>query len=384
MLCFINFVSKHLDDLFRHTAFSNMTGGHMIMIAIALVLIAFAIIKEYEPVILLPLAFGIILGNLPISSGLKIAVFEDGSFFNYLSLGLTNSIYPSLLLLGVGAMTDFSPILSNPKLLFVGIAGQIGIFLAFILSLTLGFAPENAGAISLIGAADAPTSIFLASKLAPSLLIPIAFCAGLYMSLVSLVQPPIMRLLTSNKERLIRMKPPRTVSRKEKIIFPIVGLVVICLIVPAALPLLGMLFLGNILKESGVTNRLSETLKTVMLDIVIILLGLSVGVSCDANMFFNKQTLIIFIIGGIAFIIATFSGILFVKFMNLFLKKENKINPLIGNAGIAALPYSARVSQNTGLKYDNTNHLLMHAFGPNTAGLIASTIAAGLLLSLLY
>ena len=384
MLCFINFISKHLGDLLRHTAFANLTSGHVIMIGIALIFIAIAIIKEYEPIILLPLAFGIIIGNLPISLGFKISVFEDGSLLNYLSFGLTNAIYPSLLLLGVGAMTDFSAILSNPKLLFVGIASQLGIFVAFILALTLGFSPDHSGAISIIGAADGPTSIFLASKLAPSLLVPIAFSAGLYMALVSLIQPPIMRLLTTKKERLIRMKPPRTVSRKEKIIFPIVGLVLICLIVPASLPLLGMLFLGNILKESGVTNRLSETLKTVFLDIVIVLISLSVGASTDANVFFNKQTLIIFLIGGIAFIIATSSGIIFVKFMNLFLRKENKINPLIGNAGVASLPYSARVSQNIGLKYDNTNHLLMQAFGPNTAGLIASTIAAGLLLSFLY
>jgi carboxybiotin decarboxylase len=384
MLCFINFVSKHLDDLLRHTAFANLTGGHIFMIAIAVVFILVSIIKEYEPIILLPLAIGIIIGNLPIASGLKIGVYEDGSLLNYLSLGLTNAIYPSLLLLGVGAMTDFSTILSNPKLLFVGIAGQIGIFLAFILALTLGFSPDNAGSISLIGAADAPASIFLASKLSPSLLIPIAFSAGLYMALVSLIQPPLMRILTTKNEKLIRMKPPRTVSRKEKIIFPVIGLIFICLIVPASLPLLGMLFLGNVLKESGVTNRLSETLKTVLLDIVIILMSFTVGASTDANVFFNKQTLIIIVIGGIAFIIATFSGIIFVKFMNLFLRKENKINPLIGNSGVASLPYSARVSQNVGLEYDNTNHLLMHAFGPNTAGLIASAIAAGLLLSFLY
>jgi oxaloacetate decarboxylase beta subunit len=371
-------------ELLKYTAFANLTTGHIIMIAIALFLIAIAIIKEYEPIILLPLAFGILIGNIPFSPGLKLGIYEDGSFLSYLNLGITKSIYPSLLLLGVGAMTDFSPVLSNPKLLFVGIAGQIGIFIAFIAALFFGFSPLHSGALSMIGAADAPASIFLASKLAPSLIAPIAISASICLALVSLIQPPIMKLLTTKKERMIRMKPPRTVSRKEKIIFPVIGLLLICFIVPASLPLLGMLFLGNILKESGVTNRLSESLKTVFLDIVIIIMGVTIGVSSEAGVFFNNRTLMIFIIGIVAFIIATFSGIIFVKFMNFFLSIDNKINPLIGNAGVSSLPYSARVSQKTGLAYDKTNHLLMHALGPNSASIIGSAIAAGILLTFLY
>jgi oxaloacetate decarboxylase beta subunit len=278
-------------------------------------------------------------------------------------------------------MTDFSALLSNPKLMLLGAAAQLGIFGAYMIALFLGFLPEQAAAIGIIGGADGPTAIFLSSKLAPELVGAIAISAYSYMALVPVIQPPIMRLLTTDKERLIRMKPPRAVSKTEKILFPIVGLILTTLIVPSAMPLLGMLFFGNMLKESGVTKRLADTAKGSLIDIVTILIGLTVGASTQATTFLTSQSVGIFILGAGSFIIATTGGILFVKFMNLFLKEGNKINPLIGNAGVSAVPDSARVSQIIGLEYDKTNHLLMHAMAPNVAGVIGSAVAAGILLS---
>ena len=311
------FMAHGFDQFFRYTAFPNFTVGHVVMLIVGLVFIYLAIAKEYEPLLLVPIGFGML----------------------------------------------------------------VGIFGAYMIALFLGFLPEQAAAIGIIGGADGPTAIFLASKLAPELVGAIAVSAYSYMALVPVIQPPIMKLLTTDKERLIRMKPPRSVSKTEKILFPIVGLILTTLIVPSAMPLLGMLFFGNLLKESGVTKRLADTAKGSLIDIVTILIGLTVGASTQATTFLTSQSLGIFALGALSFIIATAGGILFVKFMNLFLKEGNKINPLIGNAGVSAVPDSARVSQIIGLEYDKTNHLLMHAMAPNVAGVIGSAVAAGILLS---
>jgi oxaloacetate decarboxylase beta subunit len=280
-------------------------------------------------------------------------------------------------------MTDFSALISNPKLVLIGAAAQLGIFGAYALSLSLGYSPTEAGAIAIIGGADGPTAIFLSSKLAPDLMGAIAISAYSYMALVPVIQPPIMKLLTTKKERVIRMKPPRAVSKKEKIIFAITGMLLTTFIVPSGIPLLGMLFFGNLLKESGVTKRLADTAKGPLIDIVTILIGLTVGASTQATTFLTMKSVGIFALGALSFVIATFGGVMFVKILNLFLKEGKKINPLIGNSGVSAVPDSARVSQVVGLEYDKTNHLLMHAMGPNVAGVIGSAVAAGILLSFL-
>jgi len=353
------------------------------MIIVGLVFIYLAIAKEYEPLLLVPIGFGILVGNIPFLQGanLQIGIYEPGSVMGYLYFGVLKGIYPPLIFLGIGAMTDFSTLLSNPKLMLLGAAAQLGIFGAYMIALFLGFLPEQAAAIGIIGGADGPTAIFLSSKLAPELVGAIAISAYSYMALVPVIQPPIMKLLTTDKERLIRMKPPRAVSKTEKVLFPIVGLILTTLIVPSAMPLLGMLFFGNLLKESGVTKRLADTAKGSLIDIVTILIGLTVGASTQATTFLTSKSVGIFILGAGSFIIATMGGILFVKFMNLFLREGNKINPLIGNGGVSAVPDSARVSQIVGLEYDKTNHLLMHAMAPNVAGVIGSAVAAGILLS---
>ena len=280
-------------------------------------------------------------------------------------------------------MTDFSALISNPKLILIGAAAQFGIFGAYMLALLIGFDPLQAGAIGIIGGADGPTAIFLSSKLAPNMMGAIAVSAYSYMALIPVIQPPIMRLLTTSKERVIRMKTPRLVSHTEKVIFPIVGLLLTCFLVPSGLPLLGMLFFGNLLKESGVTRRLAETARGPLIDIVTIILGLTVGASTQASEFLTIDSILIFGLGALSFIIATASGVLFVKLFNLFLKKENKMNPLIGNAGVSAVPASARISQILGLEYDPNNYLLTHAMGPNVAGVIGSAVAAGVLLGFL-
>ena len=312
---------------------------------------------------------------------------------NYLYYGVTKGIYPPLIFLGIGAMTDFSSLISNPRLMLLGAAAQVGIFLTLMGALVIGFNLPEAASIGIIGGADGPTAIFLSSKLAnggiingvqtANLIGPIAIAAYSYMALVPIIQPPIMRLLTSTRERKIVMKPPRSVSKLEKILFPIVGLILTTFISPGALPLLGMLFFGNILKESGVTKRLAESARTSLIDIVVILLGLTVGASTQADVFLTTDSLMIFTLGAISFMVATAGGLIFAKVMNLFLSKENKINPLIGAAGVSAVPDSARVVQSVGLKEDPTNHLLMHAMAPNVAGVIGSAVAAGILLSFL-
>ena len=380
---FFSFLIDNLAQFFSYTGFANFTPGHGIMILIGLIFIYLAIAKEYEPMLLVPIGFGIIVGNIPFMPGFQIGVYEDGSVMNYLYFGVLKGVYPPLIFLGIGAMTDFSALISNPKLMLIGAAAQLGIFGAYIAALFFGFSPEEAGAIGIIGGADGPTAIFLSSRLAPELMGAIAISAYSYMALVPVIQPPIMRLLTTKKERVIRMKPPRQVTKLEKILFPIVGLLLTTFIVPSGLPLLGMLFFGNLLKESTVTKRLADTAKGPLIDIVTILIGLTVGASTQATTFLTPKSIFIFILGAASFVIATTGGVLFVKFLNLFLKEGSKINPLIGNSGVSAVPDSARVSQVVGLEYDKTNYLLMHAMGPNVAGVIGSAVAAGILLSFL-
>jgi len=380
---FFSFLIGNLTQFLSFTGFANFTVGHGIMILIGLIFIYLAIAKEFEPMLLVPIGFGIIVGNIPFTPGYQIGVYESGSVLNYLYFGVLKGIYPPLIFLGIGAMTDFSALISNPKLMLIGAAAQFGIFGAYMLALLLGFSPQEAGAIGIIGGADGPTAIFISSKLAPDLMGAIAISAYSYMALVPVIQPPVMKLLTTKKERLVRMKPPRQVSKLEKIIFPILGLLLTTFIVPSGLPLLGMLFFGNLLKESTVTKRLADTAKGPLVDIVTILIGLTVGASTQSTTFLTPKSVGIFVLGATSFVIASATGVIFVKILNLFLSEGNKINPLIGNAGVSAVPDSARVSQVVGLEYDKSNYLLMHAMGPNVAGVIGSTVAAGILLSFL-
>lgn len=376
-------IVTNLKEFLQFTGFANATWGHIAMIVIGLVFIYLAIKKDWEPLLLVPIGFGMIIGNIPLFPGLGVGIYEEGSVLNILYQGVVKGFYPPLIFLGIGAMTDFSSLISNPKLMLVGAAAQFGIFGAYVISLNMGFTPAEAGAIGIIGGADGPTAIFLASRLAPDLMGAIAVSAYSYMALVPVIQPPIMKLLTTKKERLIKMKALRPVGQVEKILFPILGFLLTAFIVPSGLPLLGMLFFGNLLKESGVTRRLAETARGPLIDIVTILIGITVGCSTQADKFLQLSSIKIFLLGAGSFIIATSTGVLFVKFFNLFLKPGNKINPLIGNAGVSAVPDSARVSHNVGLQYDKTNYLLMHAMGPNVAGVIGSAVAAGILLGFL-
>ena len=381
---FLTFLGENMQTFLSFTGFANATWGHIIMLLVGLVFIFLAIKYEFEPMLLIPIGFGILIGNIPFKdAGLQIGIYEEGSVLNILYQGVKQGWYPPLIFLGIGAMTDFSALISNPKLILIGAAAQFGIFGAYIAALQLGFDPSQAGAIGIIGGADGPTAIFLSSKLAPNLMGAIAVSAYSYMALVPIIQPPFMRLFTTKKERVIRMKPPRVVSQTEKIVFQIIGLLLTAFLVPSGLPLLGMLFFGNLLKESGVTRRLAEAARGPIIDIVTILLGVTVGASTQATEFLRFQSVEIFILGAFSFIVATSAGVLFVKFFNLFLKEGNKINPLIGNAGVSAVPDSARISQNLGLEYDPGNYLLMHAMGPNVAGVIGSAVAAGVLLGFL-
>ena len=379
----MNTVFESLEQFFQYTAFANMTVQHIIMIFIGILFIYLAIKKDWEPLLLIPIGFGMIIGNIPFVSGLNIGIYEEGSVMNILYQGVQTGWYPPLIFLGIGAMTDFSALISQPRLMLIGAAAQIGIFGAYIIALHMGFTPAEAGAIGIIGGADGPTAIFLSSRLAPHQMGAIAVSAYSYMALVPVIQRPIMLLLTTKKERLIRMAPPRQVSQKEKIIFPIVGFILTAMIVPSGMPLLGMLFFGNLLKESGVTKRLAETARGPLIDVVTILIGITVGCSTQADEFLTGDSIKIFLLGLLSFVIATTCGVLFVKFMNLFCKEGRKINPLIGNAGVSAVPDAARVSQNVGREFDKNNHLLMHAMAPNVAGVIGSAVAAGILLSFL-
>ena len=372
-----------LQQFWSFTGFYNCTWQHILMLAVGALLVTLGIVKKWEPLLLVPIGFGIIIGNIPLPAGMNIGIYEEGSVLNILYQGVVKGWYPPLIFLGIGAMTDFSSLISQPRLMVIGAAAQVGIFGAFLIALALGFTPAEAGAIGIIGGADGPTAIFLSSKLAPNLLGAIAVSAYSYMALVPVIQKPIMLLLTTKKERLIRMQPPRQVSRRERILFPVIAFLITAFIVPSGIPLLGMLFFGNLLRESGVTKRLAETARGPLIDVVTTLIGLTVGASTQADQFLNAESLKIFLLGLISFVIATFSGVLFAKLMNLFLKEGHKINPLIGNAGVSAVPDSARVSETVGREFDKDNHLLMQAMAPNVAGVIGSAVAAGLLLGFL-
>ena len=387
-------------------SFASLDGlKNLLMIVVACYLLYRAIVKNNEPLLLLPIAFGMILSNLP-GAGMYSSelwaefinpasphyhsyghILAHGGLLDILYIGVKAGIYPCLIFLGVGAMTDFGPLIANPKSLLLGAAAQIGIFATFIVTQIdipgLGFTPEQAASIGIIGGADGPTAIFLTSKLAPELLGPIAVAAYSYMALVPVIQPPIMRALTSKQERLIRMSQLRTVSKKEKIIFPIVVAVIVTLVVPSAGTLIGCLMLGNLMKECGCVDRLSKTAQNELNNIVVIFLGITVGATATASSFLNWQTIGILVVGIVAFGVGSASGVLMAKLMNLFLKEGSKINPLIGSAGVSAVPMAARVSQQEGQKEDRRNFLLMHAMGPNVAGVIGSAVAAGILLSFL-
>lgn len=385
-------MAKFIND----TGFAQLSGNWLclVMILIACVLFYLAIVKKFEPLLLLPIAFGMLLTNLPGAGLYHPELFEGGhvhwnnfidannvGLLDYLYLGVKLGIYPCIIFIGVGAMTDFGPLLANPKSFLLGAAAQIGIFVTFVAALSLGFNFQEAGSIGIIGGADGPTAIYLTSKLSPNLLGPIAVAAYSYMALVPVIQPPIMRVLTTRKEREIVMKQLRKVSKQEKIVFPIVVTAFVSFLLPSAAPLIGCLMLGNLLRESGVTERLSKTVQNELMNICTIFLGISVGATTTAGAFLNLQTLAILIIGVVAFSIGSGGGVLLAKFMNLFLK--NKINPLIGSAGVSAVPMAARVSQTVGQEANPGNFLLMHAMGPNVAGVIGSAVAAGILLSFL-
>ena len=407
---------ESLLEFIRTFGFLNMTWQQGLMILISFFLLYLAIKKEFEPLLLLPIAFGMLLTNLPNANMFHTelwaafldetspyyhsygAILKDAGLLDVLYIGVKAGLYPCLIFIGVGAMTDFGPLIANPKSLLLGAAAQLGIFLTFLMANSIGpllesfgcdpalvaqwgFTEAQAGSIGIIGGADGPTSIFLTSKLAPELLGPIAIAAYSYMALVPVIQPPIMRLLTTEKERAIKMKQLRQVSKTEKIIFPIIITAIVALILPDAAPLIGCLMLGNLMKECGVVDRLSKTAQNELMNIVVIFLGLSVGATATASSFLNVQTILILAMGIIAFSFGTAGGVLLAKLMNLFSK--DKINPLIGSAGVSAVPMAARVSQMEGLKADSHNYLLIHAMGPNVAGVIGSAVAAGILLSML-
>ncbi len=368
--------------------------GPLVMILVAFFLLYLAIKHKFEPLLLFTIAFGMLLANLPGAELYHTSLFEGGhidwqnfystaGLLDYLYLGVKLGIYPCLIFIGVGAMTDFGPLIANPKSFMLGAAAQIGIFATFIGACWLGFSDEAAGSIGIIGGADGPTAIYLTSKLCPDLLGPIAVAAYSYMALVPVIQPPIMRALTTKKERVIKMKTLRTVSKKERILFPVVLTVVIALILPSAAPLVGCLMLGNLMKECGVVDRLSKTVQNELMNIVVIFLGITVGATATAESFLNVATLKILLMGIVAFCLGTAGGVLLAKFMNLFVKEENKINPLIGAAGVSAVPMAARVAQTVGQEENPSNFLLMHAMGPNVAGVVGSAVAAGMLMAFL-
>ncbi len=378
----------------QDTGFAHIAGNWttLVMLCISFLLLYLAIAKKFEPLLLLPIAFGMLLTNLPSSGLYNPALFAEGhvhwsefahgaGLLDYLYLGVKLGIYPCIIFIGVGAMTDFGPLIANPKSLLLGAAAQFGIFATYLGAVALGFEPNEAGSIAIIGGADGPTAIWLTTMLAPELLGPIAVAAYSYMALVPVIQPPIMRALTTSKERAIKMNQLRMVSKKEKIIFPILVTTIVALLLPSAAPLIGCLMLGNLMRECGVVERLSKTVQNELMNITTILLGLSVGATATAAAFLNFKTLAILCIGILAFSIGTASGVLLAKFMNLFSK--TKINPLIGSAGVSAVPMAARVSQTVGQEENPGNFLLMHAMGPNVAGVIGSAVAAGILLTML-
>jgi oxaloacetate decarboxylase beta subunit len=371
-----------LYDFIQNTGWYMMDYRYVIMIAIGILFCYLAIAKEYEPLLLLPIGFGVIVGNIPFFKGFGLGIYEDNSVLHYLYFGVTTGLYPSIVFLGLGAMTDFSSMLARPKLMLLGAAAQMGIYFTLLSALALGFAPKEAGAIAIIGGADGPTSIFLTAKLAPHLIGPIAIAAYSYMALIPIIQPPIMKLITTKQERIIHMpEESRTVSRKELLFFPIVGVLLCCLLAPASIPLLGPFFFGNLMKVSGVVDRLAKTASSAIVDTATIFLGFTVGASTQADVFITTKSIGIFFLGSVAFSIATASGLIFAKIMNLFLKE--KINPLLGAAGVSAVPGSAREVHIVAQKEDPNNYLLMHAMACNSSGVIGSAICAGILWSFL-
>ena len=393
-----NFIIESLVKFVETSGFMAFFEGEgwkfIVMIALACFLLYLAIKKQFEPLLLLPIAFGMLLTNLPGAEMFHSELFAGGhvhwdifvdnaGLIDYLYLGVKLGIYPCLIFVGVGAMTDFGPLIANPKSFLLGAAAQLGIFATFLGAYALGFTPNECGSIGIIGGADGPTSIFLTARLAPELLGPIAIAAYSYMALVPVIQPPIMKALTTKSERLIKMSQLRQVSKTEKIIFPVIISIVISLLLPSAAPLVGCLMLGNLMKECGVVDRLSKTVQNELMNIVVIFLGISVGATATAASFLNLRTLFILALGIIAFSFGSASGVLLAKFMNLFAKEGNKINPLIGSAGVSAVPMAARVSQTVGQKENPSNFLLMHAMGPNVAGVVGSAVAAGILLAFL-
>lgn len=385
-------------EFFQNMGFMNMTWQQGVMLLVSFFLLFLAIKKQYEPLLLLPIAFGMLLTNLPMAGMFHEelwteflnpdspmyhsygAILKHAGLLDIMYIGVKAGLYPCLIFIGVGAMTDFGPLIANPKSFILGAAAQVGIFITFLCA-NIWFTPAEAGSIGIIGGADGPTSIFLTSKLAPHLLGPIAIAAYSYMALVPVIQPPIMRLLTTEKERMIKMKQLRQVSKTEKIVFPIIITAVVALVLPDAAPLIGCLMLGNLMKECGVVDRLSKTAQNELMNIVVIFLGLSVGATATGTTFLSVKTLLILAMGIIAFAMGSAGGVLLAKLMNLFSKE--KINPLIGSAGVSAVPMAARVSQAEGQKADPSNFLLMHAMGPNVAGVIGSAVAAGILLTML-
>ncbi|MDD5425825.1 MAG: sodium ion-translocating decarboxylase subunit beta [candidate division Zixibacteria bacterium] len=366
-------------NFLQNGAIGNFTWGNLGMLIAGCVFIYLGVTRGYEPLLLIPIGFGILIGNIPYQAGMDLGIYEEGSVMSILYKGVKEGYYPPLIFLGIGAMTDFSCMLSKPRLILLGAAAQLGIFLTFILASSLGFTKMEAGAIGIIGGADGPTAIFLTSKLAPHFIGAIAISAYSYMALVPVIQPPIIRLLTTRKERLIRMQPSKPVSKRLRILFPVVAFMITTFIAPGAIDLLGMLFFGNLLKECGVTERLAKTASNALIDIVTIILGITVGASTDATRFLTPDSVKIFSMGALSFCFATAGGVMFAKTMNLFSKI--KINPIIGAAGVSAVPNSARVCQMVGAKEDPNNYLIMHAMAPNVAGVIGSAVAAGVLLA---
>lgn len=372
-----------IQNIWLDSGFAALTWQHFVMIAVACVLIFLAVAKKFEPLLLLPIAFGILLANLPLTGLMdapQTSSEQPGGLLYYIYQGVKLGIYPSLIFLGIGAMTDFSPLIARPSCLFLGAGAQLGISIAFVIAAALGFTPQEASSIGIIGGADGPTAIYLTTKLAPHLLPAIAIAAYSYMALIPLIQPPIMRTLTAEKERKIEMTQLREVSKLEKICFPVIVSVICILLLPSVAPLIGMLMLGNLFRESGVVERLSSTAQNALINIVTIFLGVTVGATADAEKFLRPQTLMIIGLGLAAFIFSTVGGLLLGKIMCRL--SGGKINPLIGSAGVSAVPMAARVSQIEGQKANPANYLLMHAMGPNVAGVIGSAAAAGILLSL--
>jgi len=362
-----------------NTGYALADPRQIMMLFVGILFIYLAIAKKYEPLLLLPIGCGIIVGNIPFFKGFGLGIYESNSVLHYLYFGVTSGLYPSIVFLGLGAMTDFSSLLARPKLMLLGAAAQMGIFFTLLGGLALGFMPNEASSIAIIGGADGPTSIFLTAKLAPHLIGTVAVAAYSYMALIPIIQPPIMKLLTSREERLIRMSEPRKVSRKERLFFPVIGTFLCCFLAPASIPLLGPFFFGNIMKESAVVERLANTARTSIIDTATIFLGFTVGASTQGDVFLTSKSIMIFCLGAVAFSIATASGVLFAKLMNVFLKE--KINPLLGASGVSAVPGSAREVHLMGLKEDPNNFLLMHAMACNSSGVIGSAIAAGVLWS---